>query len=185
MIELTTQRLLLRDHREEDLQSHHALFSSKTVMYFLQDIMTHSLEESRENLRQAMAEIECEQAQRRFTFLRIECRQTGGHIGEIGYTADEFTPLGKLVSVGYFIRKEHWGQGYTPEAFEALIHFAFTEGGVYRIGCGCLEEHAASQRVMQKCGLIKEATRKEYQWHEGMLKDRAEYRLLHSEWAGA
>jgi ribosomal-protein-alanine N-acetyltransferase len=92
--------------------------------------------------------------------------------------------LGKLVGVGYFIRNAYWGQGYTTEAFQEVIRFAFQEDGVYRIACGCLKENTASERVMQKCGLIKEAEFKEYQWHDGKLKDRVEYRLLRSEWLG-
>ena len=39
-----------------------------------------------------------------------------------------------------------------------------------------------SERVMQKNGLIKEADHKDYEWHDGKMKDRLEYRLLKTEW---
>jgi hypothetical protein len=32
--------------------------------------------------------------------------------------------------------------------------------------------------------MIKEAERKQYVWHDGRMKDRAEYRLLKDEWGG-
>lgn len=180
MIQLTTPRLLIRDHKPDDLQTHHELFSDCKVMWFLQDIMTHSLEDSRKNLQQAIDQIV--NPQRKQLFLRIENRTTNDHIGEIGYTVTNFTPFGKLVVVGYFIRDVYWGQGYTAEAFQEIIRFAFQDDNVYRIACGCLKENTASERVMQKCGLTKEAEFKEYQWHDGKLKDRVEYRLLRSEW---
>ena len=180
MIQLTTPRLLIRDHMQSDLQTHHELLSDMKAMRFLQDIMTHNPEESRENLRQAMDQMDL--PQRIFYFLRMENRITGEHIGEIGYTVIGFTPVGKLVEVGYFIREAFWGKGYTTEAFREVIRFAFQNNDVYRISCGCLKENAASERVMQKCGLIKEAEFKEFQWHENKLKDRVVYRLLRAEW---
>ena len=120
--------------------------------------------------------------QREFCFLRIEDRRTYDHIGEIGYTVTEVTPAGKLVGVGYFLREACWGRGYAAEALGEVLRYAFEQDNVCRVSCGCLKENAASERVMQKCGMIKEAERREFQWHEGRLKDRVEYRLLRSEW---
>lgn len=180
MIKLTTARLLIRDHEPDDLQTHHELFSDNKVMHFLQDLQTHSIEESRENLQRAIEQIDI--PHRKYYFLRIINRVTSEHIGEIGYTVTHLTPIGKLAGVGYFIHDSYWGIGYTAEALSEIIRFAFQEDDVYRISCGCLKENIASERVMQKCGLIKEADFKEYQWHEGKLKDRVEYRLLRSEW---
>jgi len=35
---------------------------------------------------------------------------------------------------------------------------------------------------MQKNGLIKEAEHIDYEWHDGKMKTRLEYRLLREEW---
>ena len=180
MIRLTTPRLLIRDHRLDDLQTHHELLSNSKVMWYLNDIMTHNIEQSRENLLQSIEQIDI--SQRKYYFLRIENGFTNEHIGEIGYTVTNFTPLGKLIGVGYFIRDQYWNLGYTTEALREIIRFAFKEDDVCRISCGCLKENVASERIMQKCGLIKEADFKQYQWHDGRLKDRVEYRLLRTEW---
>ncbi len=180
MIQLCTDRLFIRDHSSEDLASHHELLSDKKVMWFLQGLMTNSIEESEANLRTAIDQIGC--TDRKYYFFRIENKLTNEHIGEIGYTVLDFTPVGKHVEVGYFIRDKYWGFGYTAEALKKVIQFAFEENDVYRILCGCLKENKASERVMQKCGMIKEAEFKEYQWHDGMFKDRVVYRLLRSEW---
>jgi len=92
------------------------------------------------------------------------------------------TPLGKIAGVGYLILPEYYGNGYVTEALREVIRFAFEDAGVYRINTGCLTENRASERVMQKCGMIKEAEFKEYTWHDGRMKDRVEYRLLKDEW---
>jgi len=87
-----------------------------------------------------------------------------------------------LVEVGYFILPEFHGKGYITEALKEVIKFAFEDNGVYRISTGCLSENRASEKVMQKCGLIKEAEYKSYIRHDGQMKDRVEYRLLLDEW---
>lgn len=180
MIQLCTDRLLIMEHTMEDLASHHELLSNKKVMWFLQDILTTSMEESEANLRTAIEQIGC--TDRKYYFFIIKDKVTNAHVGEIGYTVLDFTPAGNHVEVGYFIRDKYWGMGYTTEAFKEIIRFAFEENDVVRILCGCLKENKASERVMQKCGLIKEAEFKEYQWHDGNFKDRVVYRLLRSEY---
>ena len=92
------------------------------------------------------------------------------------------TPVGKLVGAGYFIYPKFWDNGYATESFERVLKFAFLENNVYRVAAGCLAENIGSEKVMQKCGLIKEAEHIDYEWHDGKMKTRLEYRLLKSEW---
>ena len=47
---LETERLILRAYDESDLPEYHKLLSDKQNMYFLNDITTNSLEESKESL---------------------------------------------------------------------------------------------------------------------------------------
>ena len=106
---LESKRLVLRDHRDSDLSTHHALLSDSAAMYYLPDIKTSSLAASEANLAFSMREIG--QDMRAHVFLRMEDKSTGCHIGEIGYTASAFTPLGKLVDLGYFTYPRFWNQG--------------------------------------------------------------------------
>lgn len=180
MITMHTPRLRLRDHIPSDLPSHHALFSDPEVMWYLPDLRTGTLEASRRNLLASMEGL-CD-PDRRTYFLRVERLADGDHVGEIGYTVEKRTPLGKHVGVGYFLRSAHQGRGYASEALLALMRFAFEENDVFRMTCGCLKENRASERVMQKCGMIQEAHFVRAQWHDGQAKDRVEYRLLREEW---
>ncbi len=119
MIYLNTKRTIIRDHCDEDLVTHHALFSDKTAMYYLQDIATNTMDESKVNLQNTMSEIN--KMNRKLYFLRMEDRYTQEHIGEIGYTVTALTPVGKFVEMGYFIRQKFWSKGYTSEALRELI----------------------------------------------------------------
>ena len=181
MIHLQTRRMIIRDQLPEDLPSRHELISDKEVMYYLQGIMADSIERTHK-AHQALID-EIGKPDRRHYFFRMEGKQTCAHIGEIGYAVNEFTPMGKLVGAGYHIRREFWGKGYTTEAFREVIRHAFEQNDIWRISSGCLKENAASERVMIKCGMIKEAHFKDHSWHDGKLKDRVEYRLLKCEWA--
>ena len=180
---LETARLILRDHRPEDLESHHEMLSDQEVMFYLPDIMTHSVEESRQDLETSIRAVTA--CQRREYFLRIEEKETGELVGEAGYTVTEETPVGKLVHAGYFSRKKFWGKGYMTEAFAEVLRFAFEENGVFRLTTGCDPENRGSEKVMQKCGLVREADMKKKVWMHGKMRDRVEYRMLREEWEAA
>jgi len=180
MIQLFTERLTIRDYVLEDLKDHHELISDKTVMYYLQDILTENIEESNENLLNAINDQNSKE--RKYYFFKIENKSTNEFIGEIGYTVLKNTPYGKMVHMGYFIMEKHWNKGYTTEALKRTIEFAFNENNVYRIHTGCFKDNKYSERIMQKCGFIKEAEFKEYVFHDGKFKDRVEYRMLKNEW---
>ena len=180
MIRLQTKRLIIRDPLLSDIDGWHRLMSDPITMYYLDDIMTHTQEESLQNLQTAVSE--AQNPNRTKYFLTIEHNANNAFIGTIGYTVANKTPLGKHVGLGYFILPEYHNQGYITEALQEVMRFAFEDDGVFRINIGCLTENRASERVMQKCGLIKEAERKQWTWHDGRMKDRVEYRLLKDEW---
>lgn len=180
MLYLETDRLILRDFEESDFESYYALKSDDRTMYYLQDIQLHSREEAMEDFRQVLADRYSEE--RQFFFFHMELKQTHEQVGSIGYTVTANPPVGKLVNMGYFTYPKFWGQGYTSEALSAVLEYCFTKDNVYRVTTGCLAENHGSERVMQKCGLIKEAQHMDYEWHDGRMKTRLEYRLLRQEW---
>lgn len=180
MISLQSSRLMIRDHHWDDLDSHHKILSDQRVMYYLKDLQCHSLEESRNNLMQTLAEIG--NPRRQYYFFRIELLDSLKHVGEIGYTVTDFIPLGKQVELGYFTYERFWGKGYVTEAVKRVMEFAFRENDVFRISTGCIQDNIGSERVMQKCGMTKEAHYIQQQWHHDRMKDRVVYRMLRDEW---
>lgn len=178
---LETPRLILRDYTPSDEEDYYRLKTDeKTMGRYMRDIMLHSRAEASEEFSRVLAD--AASPSREFYFLRAELRGNRQQVGSVGYTVTERTPVGKLVHAGYFYLSSFWGQGYGTEAMKALIRFAFLEDGVYRITTGCLQENRGSERIMQKCGLIKEAEHLDWEWHDGQMKTRLEYRLLRHEY---
>lgn len=180
MICLETERLILRDYREDDFDEYYRLKADAKTMYYLQDIQLFTKEEAYEDFRKVLDDMSA--SERKFYFLHMELKDSHEQVGSIGYTVMDDTPVGKIVHAGYFIYPKFWGKGYTTEALQRVLKFAFSENNVYRVSTGCLAENAGSERVMQKCGLIKEAEHIDHEWHDGKMKTRLEYRLLKREW---
>lgn len=180
MLYFETERLILRDYNECDFEEYYRLKSDPETMYYLQDIQLFTEEEAKKDFNMVLCD--SKKTEREFYFFHMEKKETHEQIGSVGYTVVGDTPLGKLVHTGYFIYPQFWGKGYTTEALKRVLEFAFTENDVYRVSTGCLAENKGSERVMQKCGMIKEAEHIDYEWHDGKMKTRFEYRLLKREW---
>ena len=79
--------------------------------------------------------------------------------------------------VGYAIGRKHWNQGYTTEAFKAMIDFLFNQG-VHKVIAAHIVGHIASKRVMEKCGLIYEGRRIQELYYHEQYHDVDYYYLL-------
>lgn len=180
MLYLETERLILRDYNENDFADYYRLKSDEKTMYYLQDIKLINNEDAHKDFSMVIEDMK--KTDRKFYFFHIELKDSHKQVGSVGYTVTDNTPVGKMVHAGYFIYPTFWGKGYTTEAFKKVLEFAFSENNVYRVSTGCLAENIGSERVMQKCGLKKEAEHLDYEWHDGKMKTRLEYRLLKSEY---
>ena len=183
MIALETDRLILRDYTAEDFAAYFRLMTDDRTMYWLQDLRPASEAEARSRFGDILADLK--RTERTFVFLHMELKDGREQVGSIGYTVTARTPVGKLVHLGYFTYPRFWGHGLTTEALRTVLRYAFEADGVYRVTTGCLAENRASERVMRKCGLIREAEHVDWEWHDGRMKTRLEYRMLRSEWERA
>ena len=72
-------------------------------------------------------------------------------IGETGFHGP---PDGSgTVEVGYSIVPAYRGRGFATEATRALIRAALARPGIRRITAECLDDNAASLRVLEKLGM--------------------------------
>ena len=179
MILRETERLIVRDHREEDLPGLRALMTSPEEMYYLPELLCPCEAAARENLAASIAAQNC--ADREKFFFAIEEKSSGRYVGEIGFTIIERRAAGARADLGYFLLREFRGKGYATEAGRSVVAFAFAEAGVWKLQTGCLKENAASERVMRKLGFVKEGELRLHQWHECTWKDRLVYGLLAAE----
>jgi ribosomal-protein-alanine N-acetyltransferase len=80
--------------------------------------------------------------------------------------------------VGYMMLAEHAGKGYTTEALEALIAFAFDSLGMHSLEAIINPENKASAKVLLKAGFVQEAYFRENFFWNGQFEDSAVYSLL-------
>lgn len=58
------------------------------------------------------------------------------------------------IEIGYVLKKAAWGKGYATEACKRLLQFAFEETQLDEIVATTDPDNTASQRVLEKSGLI-------------------------------
>jgi RimJ/RimL family protein N-acetyltransferase len=78
--------------------------------------------------------------------------------------------------MGWWVAASHAGQGYTTEAAQAVLDFGFEHAQATRIWAGCDADNAASERIMQKIGMQREALlRSDGRNPQGGLRDSLIY----------
>jgi len=90
----------------------------------------------------------------------VERRADGVLIGSTGFGFE--APWAAMT--GYVLARDAWGFGYATEALAGMVALA-PELGVRRLYALCHPSHAASTRVLEKCGFAR----------EGLLRRHSEF----------
>ena len=106
-------------------------------------------------------------------------KETGKVIGGCGLFLDED---GRQATLGWILHRDYWKQGYTPEAAQAMVDYAFGVLGIHRVYSTCDGENYGSYRVMEKIGMRREAEFKQARDCRGEWHDEYKYGLLKEEW---
>jgi len=77
----------------------------------------------------------------------------------------DFHVRGCTVGFGYVIARSHQNKGYATEATRAIIHWAFQQPAIYRVNASTDVENIASQRVLEKAGMLREGMLRKYIVH--------------------
>jgi ribosomal-protein-alanine N-acetyltransferase len=83
----------------------------------------------------------------------MELKETKKVIGEI--VLYDFQ-LKHQADIGYRINKNYWGQGFAPEAGQAIVKAAFETLNLRRLQLRCFSNNPGSIRVAQKLGFRQE-----------------------------
>ena len=89
--------------------------------------------------------------------------------------------------LGYRLKKSAWGKGFATEAAQAMIDRGFGDFDVQRVHAETMVVHAASRRVMEKCGMRLVRTF-HAEWPDKIPGDEqgdVEYAITRAEWAAA
>ena len=72
----------------------------------------------------------------------------------VGWFALKYIPGTTEVEVGYRLRHAEWGNGFATEGARELVRYGFDDLGLHRIVGVTHPANVASQRVLQKVGLV-------------------------------
>jgi RimJ/RimL family protein N-acetyltransferase len=157
VVELRTERLLLRGWREADKVPYAALNADEDVMRYFPSTLTG---EQSDAMVDRMSEM---LVARGWGLWAVERLDTHEFIGFVGLAAPTwFVPgLTPCVEIGWRLAKEHWGNGFAPEAAEAAMRHAFehVELPEDEVVSFTTITNAKSRRVMEKVGMLLDARR--------------------------
>lgn len=85
--------------------------------------------------------------------------------------------------LGYWLAASAWGSGIATEACSAAVGFGFRELNLARIYAQVLADNLASQRVLDKLGMVTEGVKRKHVKKGDRLCDVIMYGLLRDEWS--
>lgn len=97
------------------------------------------------------------------------------HIGPLNWDLPEY-------HIGYFVEKDHEGQGYVTEAVRGVLQFIFEHLQAHRVRLECDDQNVRSYRVAERCGFVREAHFRETKRHaDGTFSGTLCYGILRGE----
>jgi RimJ/RimL family protein N-acetyltransferase len=150
---LETERLVLRDWREEDWRPFFEQTNTPAVMEWLGGVL------DQEKADGARARLESYQRDHGFTFWVVERKDDGGHLsGEIiGFCGLKLSnqaggPMGEH-EAGWRLREDAWGKAYAREAAQASLKVGFEKFDAPHIIALTVQENAGSWGLMKRLGM--------------------------------
>jgi RimJ/RimL family protein N-acetyltransferase len=178
---LETERLVLRQFTEDDVDNLVELDSDPDVMHFINGGRPTPRREIESDVLPTFLDY-----YERFPgygfWVAIE-KSSGRFVGWFHFRPATAAHPNE-VELGYRLLKSVWGKGYATEGSRALIDKGFAELGVQRVVAFTMVVHVASRRVMEKAGLrlVRTFHQPWPDYIEGEEEGDVEYALLRSEW---
>ncbi|HRG58092.1 MAG TPA: GNAT family protein [Bacteroidia bacterium] len=84
----------------------------------------------------------------------------------------------KCAELGYWLAENYWGKGIMSQAVIHMINYTFNNFDVIRLYARPFSSNMASQKVLEKCGFIHEATLKKSIYKNGVFLDELIYSIV-------
>lgn len=93
-----------------------------------------------------------------------------------------WNPVYRSLGIGYCLDEPVWGQGYATETVRAMLQWAYATLDLNRVEAELDTRNAASARVLEKLGFVREGLKREDCIVSGEVSDTWIYGLLKREW---
>ena len=166
---LATERLLLRRVLATDVAEMFALRSDPETMKFIPRPLTTNHEDALAHISMINKKIENNEE----ISWAITLKGSDIMIGVIGYY--RIKPEHYRAEVGYMILPQYMGKGIIPEAVKCVVDYGFEQMQLHSIEAIINPKNGASERVLQKCGFVKEGHFIENEFFDGKFIDTVVY----------
>lgn len=149
--QLETDRLLLRQWRDDDVELFARLNADPAVMeHYPATLTRQQTEAATERISETFRD-------RGFGLMVVELKQTGEFMGFVGLQVPSFDAhFMPCVEVGWRLEKRFWGQGYAPEAARKVMRDGYERVGLDEIVAMTTTTNTNSMRVMEKLGMVRD-----------------------------
>lgn len=112
----------------------------------------------------------------------VEEKSSGKVIGSVGLHEIDQNEIPENRMLGYIIGRKWWGQGYCPEAAEAILRYGFTQMNLALITVYHYPFNQNSKRVIEKLKFTYEGTlRQRCKVFDGKIYDNVCYSMTREE----
>ena len=169
---LETERLLLRRVGNNDVNEIFSLRSDAETMKYIPRPLVKSIDDALEHIAMIDAKIESNEG----INWAITYKDNPKLIGIIGHY--RIKPENFRAEVGYMLLPEYNGKGIITESVQEVVKYGFNEMKLHSIEAIIDPENFGSEKVLQKCGFVKEAHLRENEFYEGRFLDTVIYSIL-------
>jgi [ribosomal protein S5]-alanine N-acetyltransferase len=160
VLELETDRLLLRAPVTEDADALAPMYADPEVMRYVGDGRTLTRGETERSVKRMIERWKAD-GFGLFTTVRKDDEAIIGRVGLLVWNTDTWEPTTRAqaadnpseVEVGYTLGRPFWGQGFATEAAGAVRDYALDELGAERLIALIIHGNTASENVARKLGL--------------------------------
>ncbi|QIN81207.1 GNAT family N-acetyltransferase [Rubrobacter tropicus] len=150
MVEIETDRLLLRGWREEDIEPYARICADPEVMRFIGSGKTLTREQSGAQISRFVRHWE----EHGFGLWAAEEKSSGSLLGFVGLAhLEDWTASGHDTEVGWRLDRAYWGRGFATEGAKASVDYGFERFGLATIISIIQPGNTTSRRVAEKTGL--------------------------------
>ena len=170
MIELIDNNLKLREFTMEDKHRMAQIANNEKISINLRDAFPHPYT--------------VDDAER---FIEMCLNLTPPQVFAIEYNGEYAGNIGlhkltdvyrKSAEIGYFLGEDYWNKGIMTRAVNLICEYGFKNMDIVRIHTGVFDYNTASQRVLEKCGFVKEGVFKKAVYKNEQICDEIRYAKL-------
>ena len=142
-MKIETTRLIITEFTPEMAEDVHLNSLDEDNRRFVPDEVFETVETAKETVEYFMSRYHSDEG----PFVYPVLTKDGQNIGYV-----QLVNIPGGWEIGYHIAKKYAGNGYATEAVQAFLPYITAEKNLEQVFGICLEENAASLRVMEKCG---------------------------------